>query len=237
MHDPHARHDTAVLVELGVEDQPLQRRIRVADGRRDALDDRIEQVGHAFAGLGRHADDLVGRDAEDRLDLARVPVGVGRREVDLVQRGDDLEVVLQRQVAVGERLGLDALGGVDDEDDPLAGGEAAADLVAEVDVARRVDQVEDVALPVDAHVLGLDRDAALALEVHRVEVLRAHVAGLYGTRDLEDPIGQRGLAMVDVRDDREVTNAIEVHGHDQRYRCDVRLLGLRVPVGARAWCR
>ena len=181
-------------------------------GRRDALDDRVEQVGHAFAGLGRHADDLVGRDAEDRLDLAGVPVGIGRREVDLVQRGDDLEIVLERQVAVGERLGLDALGGVDDEHDTLAGGEAAADLVAEVDVAGRVDQVEDVALPVDSDVLGLDRDAAFALQIHRVEVLRAHVAGLDGTGDLEDAIGQRRLAMVDVRDDREVPDAIEVHG-------------------------
>ena len=53
-----------------------------------------------------------------------VPVGVGGRQVDLVQRGDDLEVVLERQVAVGEGLGLDALGGVDDEHDALAGGEA-----------------------------------------------------------------------------------------------------------------
>ena len=79
----------------------------------------IEQVGHTLAGLGRHADDLVGRDAEDRLDLAGVPIGIGRREVDLVQRGDDLEVVLERQIAVGERLGLDALGGVDDEHDAL----------------------------------------------------------------------------------------------------------------------
>ena len=101
---------------------------------------------------------------------------------------------------------------------PFAGGEAAADLVAEVDVAGRVDQVEDVALPVDADVLGLDRDAAFALEVHRVEVLRTHVTRLDGPGDLEDPIGQRRLAVVDVRNDREVADAIEVHGHDQRYR-------------------
>ena len=57
------------------------------------------------------------------LDLRRVAVGVGRREVDLVERGDDLEVVLEGEVAVGERLGLDALRGVDDQDDALAGGQ------------------------------------------------------------------------------------------------------------------
>ena len=46
---------------------------------------------------------------------------------------------------VGQRLRLDALGGVDDEDGALAGLQAAADLVAEVDVAGRVDEVEPVA--------------------------------------------------------------------------------------------
>ncbi len=212
LHDPHARHDAAVLVELGVEDQALQRCVGVADGRRDALDDRVEQVGDALAGLGRHPDDLLGGDAEDRLDLAGVPVGIGGGQVDLVERGDDLELVLQREVAVGERLRLDPLRGVDHEDDALAGGEAATDLVAEVDVTGGVDQVEDVALPVDTDVLRLDGDAALALEVHRVEVLRTHVAGLDGAGDLEDPVGQRRLAMVDVRNDREVADAIEVHG-------------------------
>ncbi len=91
----------------------LQRGVGVALRRRDALDDRVEQLGHALAGLGRDAQDLVGGDAEDLLDLGGVAVGVGGRQVDLVERGDDLEVVLQRQVAVGQRLGLDALGGVD----------------------------------------------------------------------------------------------------------------------------
>ena len=53
-----------------------------------------------------------------------------------------------REVDVGERLGLDALGGVDDEDGALAGLQAAADLVGEVDVAGRVDEVEVVGLAV-----------------------------------------------------------------------------------------
>ena len=72
-------------------------------------DDLVEQLRHALAGLGRDAQHLVAGDAEHLLDLAGVAVGIRRGEVDLVQRGDDLEVVLEREVAVGERLGLDAL--------------------------------------------------------------------------------------------------------------------------------
>ena len=40
--------------------------------------------------------------------------------------GHDLVVVLDRLVDVGQRLRLDALGGVDDEQRALARGEAAA---------------------------------------------------------------------------------------------------------------
>ena len=71
-----------------------------------------------------------------------MPIDVGRRQVDLVEDRDDLEVVLEREVDVGDRLRLDALRRVDDEQRALAGGEAARHLVVEVDVPGRVDQVE-----------------------------------------------------------------------------------------------
>ena len=60
------------------------------------------------------------------------------------------EVLAQGEMDVGERLGLDALGGVDDEDRALAGLQAVADLVGEVDVAGRVDEVEPVGQAVAA---------------------------------------------------------------------------------------
>ncbi|MEY4010177.1 MAG: hypothetical protein RLZZ93_869, partial [Actinomycetota bacterium] len=40
------------------------------------------------------------------------------------------------------------------------------------------------------HGLGLDRDAPLALEIHRVEQLGAHVAARHRLRHLEDAIGE-----------------------------------------------
>ena len=58
------------------------------------------------------------------------------------------QALLEREVDVGERLRLDALRGVDHEDRALAGLEAAAHLVGEVDVAGRVDQVEPVQIAV-----------------------------------------------------------------------------------------
>src|SRR4051812_49731037 len=71
-------------------------------------------------------------------------------------------------------------------------------------------------LPGRANGLRLDRDAALPLEVHRVEQLRAHVAARDGVRLLEDAIRERRLAMVDVRDDREIADVFLVHNEISR---------------------
>ena len=54
--------------------------------------------------------------------------------------------------------------------------------------------------------LGLDRDPALALQVHLVQVLLAHVAVGDGVGELEQAVGERRLPVVDVRDDAEVAD-------------------------------
>src|SRR4029078_9206324 len=59
-------------------------------------------------------------------------------------------------------------------------------------------------LVVQRHALRLDRDPALALEVHRVEHLVFHLALGQAAAELNDPIGERGLAVIDVSDDRKI---------------------------------
>src|SRR5205807_6019564 len=135
-------------------------------------------------------------------------------EVDLVEGGHEREVVLDGQVAIGQRLSLDPLGGVDQQDDPFAGGQRARHFVAEVDVAGRVDQVDDVALVFEPDVLGLDGDAPLPLDVHRVEVLGPHLPGVDGAAVLQDAVGQGRFPMVDVGDHADVADVVRA-GHRQ----------------------
>jgi len=52
----------------------------------------------------------------------------------------------------------------------------------------------------------LDRDAALALEVHRVEQLLFHLTHGDRTRYFEETIRERGFPVVDVRDDAKISN-------------------------------
>ena len=179
-------------------------------------DDRLEDLRHAGAHLGAGEDRAGAVEADDVRDLAARFFGLRAGQVDLVDDRDDLEVVLDGEVGVGQRLRLDALRGVHEQQRALARRERARDLVREVDVARRVDQVEDVLLAgvrrvVQPDRMRLDRDAALALEVHRVEHLRFHLARLQRAGDLEEPVGQRRLAVVDVGDDREVADVAGIH--------------------------
>ena len=98
----------------------------------------------------------------------------------LIER-DNLEVGVHRHHGVRDRLRLHALGGVHHEHGALACREAAADLVGEVNMARRVNQVELILLAVvgrvvHAHGLALDRNAALSFDIHAVEQLLGHIA-------------------------------------------------------------
>ena len=86
-------------------------------------------------------------------------------------------------------------------------------------MARRVDEVELVCETVrsgvvEAHRLRLDGDAALALEVEGVEQLVLHIAHRHRPGPLQQAIGERRLAVVDVGDDAEVADQVEwLAGH------------------------
>ena len=86
-------------------------------------------------------------------------------------------------------------------------------------MARRVHQVEFVQQAVVRGViqpygLRLDGDAPFFLDLHIVEhlPLPRHLAVGKAARLLDQPVGERRLAMVDMRDNRKITDAGEF-GH------------------------
>ena len=104
------------------------------------------------------------------------------------------------QVKVGERLRLHALRRVDNQERALAGRQRAADLVVEVDVPGRVNEVEGILLAV-AGVKGggglrLDGNAALLLHLQLVQHLLLPRVGAHRARVLEQPVRNRALAWV-----------------------------------------
>ena len=105
---------------------------------------------------------------------------------------------------------LDALGGVDHHHGGVGGGQRAVGVFGEILMARRVEQVEHRVLIFERHHRGGDRDAALLLDLHPVGLgaprlaARLHPAGgMDRAAEQQQMLGQRGLAGVGMRDDRE----------------------------------
>jgi len=217
VHDAQVDDRAAVGIVLAVKDQALQRRFAVAGGGGDVVHDHFQHGMDVDAVFGGDLRRVHGGDADDVLDLLLDLGGPGCGEVDLVDDGQDLQPVVDGEIGVGQRLGLDALRRVDDQHRALTGGQAARDLIVEVDVARGVDEVQDVVFAVVGAVVqtdgaGLDGDAALALKVHGVEDLVLHLALFDRVAFLEQAVGQRGFAVVNVGDDGKIADMRKV-GH------------------------
>ena len=80
-------------------------------------------------------------------------------------------------------------------------------------MSRGVDEVELVDGTVGRLVqqrrrLRLDGDAALAFQVHRIEHLAVHFTVGQAAQAVDQPVGQRGFAMVDVGNDGKVANVL-----------------------------
>ena len=180
------------------------------------MDDCLKDLWATHTRLRRYEKRVVHRNRENVLDLARDLFNVGAWKVYLVENWDNLELRVLREICVRNRLRLYALRGVDNEKRPFARTHRAADLVGEVDVTGRIKEVEEVLLAVLRGVMHrdgvrLNRDAALALEVHRVESLFLELARGYSVRELENAVRKRRLPVVDVRDDAEVAYVVESH--------------------------
>ncbi len=112
----------------------------------------------------------------------------------------------------GDELGLRhrAFGRVDQQDHAVDHAEDPLDLGAEVGVARGVDDVDPVAVPLDRGALGEDGDPALLFQVVGIHGPFLHALILAESAGLaEQLVDKRGLAVVDVGDDRHVA---EAHG-------------------------
>ena len=135
-------HDAEILVVPGIDQHGFEWSGRVARFRwRQSFDQRFKHVLDAFAGFGGNVDGQLAVEANDLFDLLADAIRFRRRQVDFIQDRDDLMVRVDGEIGIGERLRLNALTGIDQEQRAFTGGQAAAHFVGEIDVARRVHQV------------------------------------------------------------------------------------------------
>ena len=215
IHQAHIDDNALVGVILAVEDQRAQRRIRVTCRRRDVGHDPLEHLVDVDVHFGRDLRTILGRDADDVLDLLFHARRVRRRQVDFVDDRHNLQPCVDCKVGVAQRLRLNALRCVDDQKRAFARRKRPRHFIVEVDMAGRVDQVHLIGLPVvglvfHAHRARLDGDATLTLQIHVVQQLLLHLALGDGLALLQQPVGQRGLAMVNMGNDGKIADMLTI---------------------------
>ena len=175
------------------------------------LDNILQNVAYVCPFLGGNTGRIGSIQADDILDLLAGPLDIGGGKIDFIDDRNDFQVIFKGEVDVCERLRLDALRGVHDQNRPFARGERAGDLVGKVDMAGRVDEVEFVFVAVvrlvkHAHRSQFNGNSPLPLQIHRVEELILHVARGNLPRKLHDPVCNGALAVVDMRYNAEIAD-------------------------------
>ncbi len=153
---------------------------------------------------------LVGVEIEEQLvDLVHDLLDPCVGPVDLVDDEDHAQACLECLAKHEPCLRQRPLARVDEEQDSVDHAQAALHLAAEVGMARRVDDVDlGLAVP-DRRVLGEDRDALLALEIHRVHHPFGDVlVGPERARLPQHRIDEGRLSVVDVRHDGDVPDVV-----------------------------
>ncbi|MPM41176.1 hypothetical protein SDC9_87826 [bioreactor metagenome] len=129
------------------------------------------------------------------------------RPVDLVDDDDRNLTQFQGFAQHEARLRHAAFKRVHEQQNAVHHLEDALHLAAEVRVTRRIDDVDARVLIDDRRVLGENGDPALALEIVGIHnALDVLFASAQYARVAQHLIDQRGLAVVDMRDDGDVSN-------------------------------
>ena len=189
----------------------------------------IEQRAQVLAGrVGRKRGGAVAARAEDhravQLVVARVQlkqqlehlvadfVNARVGAVNLIDDDDDampqLDGLLKHETGLRHR----SLRRVDEQQHAVDHFQDTLDLAAEVGMARGIDDIDFHAVVIGGSVLCKDGDAALALQ--RVAVHHAFLDDLVVAEqaaELEHLVHERGLAVVDMRDDGDIPQVLSFH--------------------------
>ncbi len=121
---------------------------------------------------------------------------------------------LQRLAQDKARLGHRPVVGVNDQQDPVDHLEDAFDFTAEIGVSGRVDNIDARIAVADGGVFRQDGDTALALQVVGVHDLADHLFVVPKHAALpKQGVDDRGLAVVDMGDDRNVAQLVHLFDH------------------------
>ena len=219
-----------IVIVIDVRHEDLERCSGVAFGFGDRFYDQVEkrpevlaflvhrELCQSVAGVGVDDGELElfvrGVEVDEKvIDLVHHLADPRVRPVDLVDHEDRRQAQFQGLFEHEPRLGQGALRGVDEQKHAVHHLQRAFHFAAKVRMARRVHDVDLRVLVPHGRVLGHDGDAPLPLQVDIVHdpFLDPFIVP-EGAALAKQGVHERGLAVVNVGDDGDVSDVFFVHG-------------------------
>ena len=146
---------------------------------------------------------------EQVIHLVQNFLGASVRTVNLIDHQNGFQLGFERLGQHVARLGQRALAGIDEQHDAVDNLERALNLAAEIRVARGIDNVNLYVVEAHARGFSKNRNAAFAFEIVRIHgAFALRFVGPVNTGLAEHGVNQRGLSVVDVRNNSNVTNLL-----------------------------
>ncbi len=191
----HQDNNPLILVIPGIKQQCLQRGSHITLRGWNLLDDLLKDLTGTDPLFGRGQHRIMGVNADDLLNLVFDPLRLGSWQVDLVQYRKDLQVIIQRQIDIGQGLGLNPLGGIHHQQTTFTGRQRAGDLIGKVNMSRRINQIQDILITIISDVgqtngLGLDGDTPFPFKIHFIQKLVLHLTGRQRAGILQESVSQ-----------------------------------------------
>ena len=129
--------------------------------------------------------------------------------IDLIDDDNGFQVILKRFAQNETGLGLRTVMRVDNEQNAIDHFHDAFDFTAEIGMPGGVDNVDAVIIPLKSGILRANRDSFFAFEVHRIHhAFLDFLIRSKSSRLTQELIHERGLAVIDVCDDRYVADVL-----------------------------
>ena len=146
---------------------------------RDFFYNSIQNFLNALTGLGRSQNSLRGIQTNNILYFLLYSLWICTRQIYFVNNRNNFQIMFQGHIYVGQGLSLHSLSRIHNQQCTLTGSQASGYLIGKIHMARSINQVQAIHLPILAPIvqtncLGLDGNTSFPFQIHIIQYLSRH---------------------------------------------------------------
>ena len=178
-HDSAEYDNTFIGIVNCIKNECLKRCVRISRRCRNLCDNLLQNLINIKSGLGGYSRRIRCLYTDHILNLFNYLIRSRTGQINLVDDRHDIQVMIQRQIDIGQSLSLHALSRIHYQNGSVTGRKTPGHLIIKIHMSGRVNQIENVLFSVlrfvyNADRLGFDRDSTLSLQIHIIQYLSLH---------------------------------------------------------------